>query len=403
MKKIKTLICNYSYVLLLGIIAAGIGVITGTLDALFGRVLLWITSFRENNAVFLIPFLALAGACIIYFYNRFGKNSINGMSLIFKAGHGDSEKIPLRLIPFVMLSTWITHLFGGSAGREGVAVQIGAVVGHRVGGMIPVNNAPRILLIAGMAAGFGGLFQTPIAAVFFALEVLSAGKLLYDALLPALVASYISALTAGFLGLKKFSIILTDNVELTWLLIIQIVIMAIIFGIIGGLFAHILHRLKDKFAKWFVNPIKRIVIFGIIISVCSLICYMGRYSGLGTNLIADSFNGNVYSYDWLLKFAFTIVTLACGFQGGEVTPLFAIGATLGVVISSLLGFPVLLGAALGYAAVFGSASNTLLAPIFIGAEIFGFRYIPLFFIVCTIAYVFNGNKSIYGLQKKKAL
>ena len=148
------------------------------------------------------------------------------------------------------------------------------------------------------------------------------------------------------------------------------------------------------------NPILKIFIIGIVLSIFLLIIHKGRYCGLGTNLISMSFNEKeIYIYDWILKFIFTVVTLSAGFQGGEVTPLFSIGASLGVVLGTFLGIPVELTAALGYAAVFGGATNTLLAPIFIGAEVFGFEYLPLFFITCSLAYVFNGNKSIYSAQK----
>ena len=167
----------------------------------------------------------------------------------------------------------------------------------------------------------------------------------------------------------------------------------------GGLFAFALHKLKALFAQYLPNPLLRIFLFGVLVSGFSLLCWEGRYSGLGTNLIAMSFDSGIFSWDFALKWIFTVVTLAAGFQGGEVTPLFPIGASLGVLLGTLCGLPTAFVAALGYAAVFGSASNTLLAPMLIGGEVFGFAYLPYFFVVCAVAYLCNGGSCIYPLQK----
>lgn len=398
---LKRLLVHYRDILLLVLIAVPIGAVIGMIDALFGRVLLWITAVRTEHVYLLIPFLGIVGIGIIWFYLKFGGRSSKGMTLIFEAGHGESDNIPFRLIPMSIMGTWLTHLFGGSAGREGVSIQIGGTIAHRLSSHVPIQNSGKLLLVTGMAAGFAGLFRTPIAATFFALEVFTVGVLEHRAILPALTASYTASFVSGLFGLEKFCFILADNIPLTWVLIPQLLLLGIAFGAIGGLFSFCLHKTKDLFAKRMPNPILRIFIVGIAISCFSLLCWEGRYSGLGTNLISMSFGQGVYSWDFALKFIFTIVTLSAGFQGGEVTPLFSIGASLGVVLASLLGLPTAFAAALGYAAVFGGATNTLIAPIIIGAEIFGFAYLPYFVAVCTLAYVFNGNLSIYPLQKRK--
>lgn len=376
-----------------------VGIIVGGITAMFGKVLIAITDFRAVYVLYLIPFLGIAGFCIIKVYERWGKNSIKGMSLVFEAGHRDRDNIPARLVPLIIIATWLTHLFGGSAGREGVAVQIGATVGCHAGRRLKDGKVSHILVIAGMAAGFSGLFRTPVAAVFFALEVLTAGKLLYDALLPALVASYAASFTSSLLGLEKFNVTLYENVTFSPLLALKLIGLGLIFGLVGRGFSVALQKLKDISTKLIPNAPKRALIIGIFISAASLLCFLGRYSGLGTNLISLSFNGDIYVFDWILKLIFTVVTLAAGYQGGEVTPLFAIGATLGAALAAPFGMPVMLAAAFGYAAVFGSATNTLLAPIFIGTEVFGFEYLPLFFPVCALAYVMNGNRTIYSKQK----
>ena len=383
------------------ILASGIGAITGAVDALFGIVLLELTDIRDGNPIWFIPFLAAAGIVIYFIYDRFGKETQNGMSLLFDRARNKRSEIKLRLIPFVTLSTWMTHLFGGSAGREGVAVQIGGTIGSFVARNVRLGNknSVRVLTITGMAAGFGGLFRTPIAAVFFATEVLSAGHLDVTALLPALIASYTAGTVSGYLGLEKFSVVSDIEFHITLQTFFPFCIAAVSFGIIGGCFALLLRLAKKLVSRLITNPYIRIAFAGAVISILSLLLYCGRYSGLGTNLISACFNGGeVYYWDFILKFVLTILTISAGFQGGEVTPLFAIGATLGAIIASLTGMPVILFAALGYAAVFGAATNTLIAPMFIGAEVFGFQYMPFFFAACVIAYIFNGNNSIYTKQ-----
>ena len=398
--RVKRTFQTYKELLLLGLLGIPIGLVVGGIDAVFGRVLLAITDFRNGHPMQLIPFLALAGALIAFCYLKFGGKSSKGMNLIFEAGHGEEEVIPLKLIPFIITGTWITHLFGGSAGREGVAVQIGATFSHWVGRKIPLKNSSHIFLVTGMAAGFAGLFETPIAAVFFAMEVLVAGALEYQALLPAITAAFTASATSQFLGLEKFSFALTGKIDMNFPNMGKMILLGILFGVVGGAFAWTLKCMKKKFAQTWKQPVIRIFIIGLILSILLLLLYQGRYAGLGTNLIHASFYGeDILSYDWILKFLLTIVTLAAGFQGGEVTPLFSIGASLGAVIAPVLGVPVEIAAALGYAGVFGSATNTFLAPVLIGTEVFGFSYLPHFFVVCAFAYLFNLNKSIYSLQK----
>lgn len=388
---------------ILCVLAVICGAITGCLTALFGRVLLMIGDFRTDNLIFTLPFLPLSGLLIVFSYQRFGKGSEQGMGLVFDAANSKADKIPLRLIPMVILSTWLTHLCGGSAGREGVAVQLGATASHNIARRIKplshIAESKEILTIAGMAAGFSGLFHTPIAAVLFALEVIAVGKLQYKALLPAVFSSASAYVVSILLGLETFTFEVTAP---QFSFNIGYIVLGLAFGITGGLFSFLLRKAKVLFARIFKNPLIRVGVVGAVLAFLLFLCDNGRYSGLGTNLINDSLNGlPIFPADFALKLLFTVVTLSIGFQGGEVTPLFAIGATLGVVLAPLFGIPALLGAALGYAAVFGSATNTLLAPIFIGAEVFGFDNIPYFAIVCVIAFLFNGNKSIYGKQTSK--
>ena len=399
---------NYLQILYYTIAGILVGILVGAIDAVFGRVLLAITDFRNQHVMVLVPFLGAAGVLILFLYQKFSPKAQKGMGLIFDTGFEENEEIPKALIPLIMVSTWITHLFGGSAGREGVAVQIGATLSHAVGrgldktsfGKVNSEHSGKIFLIIGMAAGFGGLFQTPLAATFFALEVLVSGALFYEALLPALAAAFTASFTSHLLGLEKFSVAVTDTINYDAKTIGKLIVIAVIFGLVGGAFSYFLGLAKEKMAKWIKQPYIRILVSGIGLSVVFLLLFQGRYCGLGTNLISASFQGDqVYAFDFILKAALTILTLAAGFQGGEVTPLFSIGATLGVLLASVFGLPVMLTAAWGYAAVFGSATNTLLAPILIGLEVFDPEQAVPFAIVCIIAFVCNGNRTIYGKQR----
>lgn len=393
---------TYGGLLIMGAVAIPIGLIVGAIDAVFGRVLLAIGSFRDAHLALLLPFLALAGLAIVFCYKKWGKNTGRGMSLVFDVGHGREESISLRLVPLIMGGTWATHLFGGSAGREGVAVQIGATVSHWIGRKLPFKHPGNTFLLIGMAAGFAGLFRTPLAATVFALEVLVAGRLEYRALFPALIASLVASATSGALGLEKFEVALTATVALDAAGIARLAILGVVFGIVGGAFAWCLAHAKTLAGRLAPNPYIRSGVIAAALSILLFALWQGRYCGLGTNLISAAFaNGaTIYSWDWIAKFILTIVTLAAGYQGGEVTPLFSIGTSLGLAISGLVGIDPLLCAALGYAATFGGATNTLPAPIFIGCEVFGFSYLPAFFIVCAVAYLFNMDKSIYTLQER---
>lgn len=297
-------------------VAVPTGIAVGAVDAVFGRVLLYLGAVRDAHTAWFLPFLGLIGALMAWAYKRYGAGCENGMGMVFEAGHAEREAIPLRLVPFVICATWLTHLFGGSAGREGVAVQLAAA---------------------------------PEWSAELALELTALG---------------------------------------------------IVFGLTGAAFAFCLKRAKKLAQNRLKDPVLRALVMGVALSAVLYLLYRGRYCGLGTNLINASLAGEpIYAWDWALKLALTVLTLSAGFQGGEVTPLFSIGASLGAALAGLLGLPAAFCAALGYAAVFGSATNTLLAPALIGAEVFGWAAAPHFFAVCALSYAVNGGRPIYSGQK----
>ena len=390
---------DYRNTAIWALLAVLIGLIVGGLDAVFGRILLAVSSFRSDHFYYLIPFLAIAGLATVYIYQRFGKRANKGMGLVFSIGQQSDETIPRRLIPIAMLTTWLTHLFGGSAGREGVAIQIGASVANYLGDLAKVKNR-HIMVMVGMAAGFSGLFQTPLAATLFAVEVIVVGSIYYQAILPALIASLVAAQTSHFLGLEKFSYAVTKLPTLNLLIIMKLVVIGIAFGLTGFLFSWLLGKTKASLGTLLPNPYLRIAVGSVILSVLFVVFDQGRYSGLGTNLISTTFSGGpIFAWDFIVKLLLTILTLSIGFQGGEVTPLFAIGATLGMLLGALMGLPLTFVAALGYAAVFAAATNTFFAPILIGCEVFGFSLLPYLLITVSVSYALNFNHSIYTAQK----
>ena len=381
-----------------------IGSIVGIIDTIFGRLLLEIGELRSDYLLFLLPFLAPCGLFITYLNQTYGGKSQKGMELLFEVGEGREKDIPKRLIPLTILSTWLTHLFGGSAGREGVAVQLGGTVAHALRRDSLGPHASRIYLVTGMAAGFGGLFQTPLAAIFFAMEVLVVGRIEWRALYPATIAAFVASWTSHTLGLEKFTQVISDKLSLSPQVFLQLLLLGLIFGLTGKLFAYLLGKFKQTFAHVFVNPYVRIGVDIPGLTVPLKNFGTGRYTGLGTNLISYSFAGAdgkslITGADWILKLFFTVTTIAAGYKGGEVTPLFSIGASLGVWLAPFFGLPVYLVAALGYAAVFAGATSTTIGPILIGCEVFGFQYWPAFLLVCLVATRLFPALSIYGGQK----
>ena len=225
-----------------------IGLVVGIIDVIFGRTLIFLSDIRSMYPLYLIPFLAVAGLGIVFLYQKYGGSSSKGMTLIFDVGHGVEEHIPKRLIPLVIFTTWMTHLFGGSAGREGVAVQLGATVSHWFGKKFSIPNTSKIFLVAGMAAGFAGLFQTPLAAILFAMEVLVVGTMQLTALYPAMIASFVASWTSHALGLEKFVQPISVHLVLSPTLLIKLVFLGVLFGLCGNLFAYALSWSKKKAA-----------------------------------------------------------------------------------------------------------------------------------------------------------
>lgn len=386
-----------------------IGVVVAVLEVIFEYGLDWMDRTHDGAPIAWLALLPLCGVVVLWIFRRFGEESRKGMLLIFEINQGKAERLPGRMGFLMMISTWLCHLVGASTGKEGVGIQIGAVVSNQISERLPRLKAKKsTFLITGMAAGFAGLFGTPFTAVVFSLEVLFSGVIEFRALLPALFSAMTASTVSGILGVHKASWDLAqmvpglDAASIDAPLFGKIVILAICFGLLGGLFSWILHFTEHKISSTFANhPYRRVLVWGSLLSIALMLAFGGRYSGSGMNLIRSAFDGgSVLPYDFVLKFVLPIFSLGVGMIGGEVTPLFAIGTCAGFTLAPLLGMPAALGGALGLASVFAAGTNTWMSAMIVGMEIFGFSFFPFFFISVSIAYLVNGNLSIYTSQRK---
>lgn len=377
-----------------------IGVLCGSASALFLWLLEGATQWRGHNE-FIVYLLPIAGLSIGWIYERFGGAIKGGNNLVIDTIHDEGPEIPLRMAPMVLIGTVLTHVFGGSAGREGTAVQMGASIADWVSHRLRVGKVVRRQLVAaGVAGGFGSVFGTPVAGAVFGLEFVVVGRIEYDALVPALVASVVGDLTTRSLGIGHTVYPSAPHLELSPLLLLKWLVFALAVALTTAAFIELTHLIKRRGEKYVPRLPLRMFIGGLM--VVALWKWVGTsdYLGLGVPTIVRSFEDpHLEVYAFALKLLFTAVTLGAGFLGGEVTPLFFIGAALGSVLARWLGIPIELGAGVGLAAVFAAASNAPLALSIMAVELLGAFIFPHVAIVCVVAYLLSGHRSIYPAQR----
>lgn len=389
-----------------GILCLAVGLGIGGLAAFFLQALTFVTDIRTTH-IWLIMGLPICGAVLTYLYQVYGANSIKGNNLIIERANGSNEAIYLRMIPLSLFGTILTHLFGGSVGREGTAVQMGGAVAAAVGKTAKrvislTDKEKEILIICGISGGFSSVFGTPLAGTFFSMDVLALGKIRTEALIPSFLTALVATHTTQFLGVAKPVYPVPVIPSFTWTLIIQVGLCAVVFGLVSRLFSQGIVWIKHMYQRLIpTRPVLRTFVGSSIILLFVVVFQTTRYLGLSLPLVSDAFSGDQRPLDFLMKLIFTTFSLGGGLQGGEVTPLFEIGATLGSSLSQLFHLPHSLITTLGFIGVFAGATNTPITCFILGIELFGSPIaIPLLY-VCLISYLVSGDTCIYRGQNRK--
>jgi H+/Cl- antiporter ClcA len=380
-------------------VASAVGVMAGSASALLLDSLTLATDVRESYR-WLILLLAPAGLLVGYVYKVFGSSVEAGNNLILEEIHDPKAVIPVRMTPLVLLGTFMTHLFGGSAGREGTAIQTGASLADQLTRPLGLNSRDRrILLMSGISAGFGSVFGTPLAGAIFGIEVLAFGTISYDAIAPCFIASFIGDLITKAWGVHHTIFTVAEVPALHVSGIFYSTIAGIVFGLVAMAFAQTTHGISHLSRRFVSFAPMRPFVGGIIVSAAVFLMGTTKYIGLGIPTIIASFHTKLPPYDFAVKSILTSLTLGTGFKGGEVTPLFFIGSTLGNALSRILPLPSSLLAGMGFVAVFAGAANTPIASTLMAVELFGAEAGAYASIACVLSYLFSGHSGIYHAQR----
>ncbi|SEG33410.1 H+/Cl-antiporter ClcA [Bryocella elongata] len=385
-------------------IASVVGMMAGTASATLLASLTWATNIRESHR-WLILLLAPAGWAVGLLYKLFGKSVEGGNNLILEEVHDPRTTIPARMTPLILLGTFISHLFGASVGREGTAIQTGASLADQLSGPLRLTSPERrILLMAGISAGFGSVFGTPMAGAVFGIEVLAIGKLSYDAIAPCFLAAFVGDLVTRFWarfvpGVAHTHYVVGDVPAMTVQGIVLAAIAGVAFGLAAMAFSRLTHFISHTARRFISRPEFRPIAGGLVVTAAVFALGSTRYIGLGVPIIVDAFHNKLPPYDFAGKLIFTAASIGTGFKGGEVTPLFYIGATLGNALSRLLPLPAGLLAGMGFAAVFAGAANTPISSTLLAVELFGGEAGAYAAIACVVSYLFSGHTGIYGSQR----
>ena len=374
------------------------GLVVGGVGTLFYFCMSLVTLVRTKNPeiIFLLP---IGGLIIVGCYRLLHDEKDTGTNLVLSAIHS-GDNLPLRMAPLIFISTLITHLFGGSAGREGAALQLGGSIGNGLGRLFRFDEKDKhIMIMCGMSAAFSALFGTPMAAAIFSMEVVSVGIMHYAALVPCVISSLVAHAVASSFGVSQelFPIALIPTFHISSAVMISV--LAILCAGVSILFCVMLHQSEYLYKKFFKNPYVRVFVGGCIIIVLTLLVGNQNYNGTGIQIIAQCIDGTVRPEAFFLKMVFTALTLGAGYKGGEIVPSFFTGAAFGCLFGNLTGFSPTLCTAVGMTAVFCGVTNCPITSLLISFELFGYDGMPYFLLAVAFSYMLSGYFGLYHSQK----
>lgn len=376
-----------------------IGFIIGLVGIAFHWALEWATEFRTEHPM-ILWLLPLGGLAIVLAYRLAGMEKDRGTNFILVAVRSN-EAVTLKTAVLIFFSTVMTHLLGGSAGREGAALQLGGSIASSFGRNFELNEKEeRIMTMCGMAAGFAALFGTPLTSVIFAMEVITVGVMHYSAIVPCIISALVASGLSKAVGIKPTAFEIVGipeaiGLETCWL----VAILGILCAVLSVLFCIVMEHTGNAYRKYFKNSMVRVFVGGCIVIGATYLVGCRDYNGAGMDIITKALNGDAKTEAFLLKILFTALTLGAGYKGGEIVPSFFIGATFGCIAGPLLGLPAAFAASLGMAAVFCGVTNCPLASIMLCIELFGFHGTAYYALCCAISYMLSGYYGLYSEQK----
>ena len=379
------------------LLAILVGAVCGLVGTAFHVCVNFATKWR-GTLEWLLYLLPLGGVVIVWLYHRLGQSSSLGTDKLFTSIQ-DRTAVPVAMAPLIFVATFLTHLLGGSAGREGAALQLGGSLGSDIGRLLRLNEDDRrTLTMVGMGALFAALFGTPLTATVFVMEVLCMGHMVYSSFVPCIVASLTAFGVSLLLHMEPEGYVLAVVPGLNWLSALQVTGLAALCAALSVIFCAVMHVSGHSFKKWMKNPYVRAIAGGAAIIALTLLVGTRDYNGAGAQVIERAIEGEARPWDFILKLIFTAITLGCGYKGGEIVPTFFVGATFGCVVGPLLGMNPGFAAAIALVATFCGNTNCPVASVFLGIELFGGQAVPLFALACAVSYMLSGYSSLYHNQ-----
>ena len=379
------------------LLAVLVGAVCGLVGTAFHVCVNYATKWRGEFA-WLLYLLPVGGVVIVWLYHRLGQSSSLGTDRLFTSIQ-DRTAVPVAMAPLIFVATFLTHLLGGSAGREGAALQLGGSLGSDIGRLLKLSEDDRrTLTMVGMGALFAALFGTPLTATLFVMEVLCMGHMVYSSFVPCIVASLTAFGVSLLLHMEPEGYALAVVPDLNWLSALQVTGLAALCAALSVIFCAVMHISGHSFKKWMKNSYVRAIAGGAAIIALTLLVGTRDYNGAGAQVIERAIAGEARPWDFALKLIFTAITLGCGYKGGEIVPTFFVGATFGCVVGPLLGMNPGFAAAIALVATFCGNTNCPVASVFLGIELFGGQAVPLFALACAVSYMLSGYSSLYHNQ-----